>query len=90
MVVDNTRITWLDMMVEDYRVAQDGLEETVGRCLGVFYAYDGMVGSCDSDWLHHSMNILVGLFGRHGLASNVAKSRTMTFQTGSLWAGMLE
>ena len=36
------------------------------------------------------MNVLVGLFRRYGLAANVAKSRTITFQPGSLWAGMSE
>ena len=90
MVVDNTRITWLDMMVEDYMVAQDGLEETVGRCLGFLYADDGMVGSGDSDWLQHAMKVLIGFFRRYGLAANVAKSCTMTCQPGVLRAGMLE
>ena len=47
LVVDNVIRIWLDMIVEDQRVAHDGLGETVGRCLGVFYADDGMVCSCD-------------------------------------------
>ena len=36
------------------------------------------------------MNVLVGLFRRYGLAANVAKSHTMTCQTGALRVGMLE
>ena len=51
---------------------------TVGQCLGVFYADYGMVVSRNPYWLHHATNILVGLFGRYGLASNVTKSHTMT------------
>ena len=78
------------MTVEDQRVAHDGLEETVGRCLGVFYADDDMVGSREPDWLQNLMNILVGLFRRYGLAANVAKSHTMTCQPGRLWSGMPE
>ena len=39
-------------------VAHDGLGETVRRFLGVFYADYGMLGSCDSDWLHHTMKVL--------------------------------
>ena len=35
VVVDNVIITWMAMTVEDQRVAQDGLGETVGRCVGV-------------------------------------------------------
>ena len=65
------------MIVEDQKVAHDGIGETVGRCLGLLYANDGMVGSRDPDWLQHLMNALVGLFRRYGLVANVAKLRTM-------------
>ena len=41
MVVDNVIITWLAMTVADHRVAHDGLEETAGRCLVLFYAEEG-------------------------------------------------
>ena len=68
----------------------DGLGETVGRYLGFFYADDGMVRSRDSDWLYHAVNVLVGLFRKYGLAAKVAKSRTMTCQSGALRAGMSE
>ena len=80
MVVENVIRTRLSMMVEYQRVYQYGLVETVGRCVGVFYADDGMVGSRDSYWLQHAMNALVDLFRRYGMAANVAKSRTMTYQ----------
>ena len=90
VVVGNFIITWMSMTVEDQRVSHDGMGETVGRCLGVFYDNDSMVGSCDSDWIQHAMNVLVGLFRRYGLAANVAKSCAMTCQPGALWAGMLE
>ena len=78
VVVYNVVRTWLSMTVEDHRVTHDGLGETVGRCLGVFYAEYGMVGSHDPDWLQNVMNFLVGLFRRYGLEYNVVKSRTMT------------
>ena len=45
VVVENVIITWLDMTLENQRVAHDGLGKTVGRCLGVLYVDDGMVGS---------------------------------------------
>ena len=78
------------MTVEDQRVSQDRMGETVGRCLGVFCANNGMVISRSSDWIHHAMNVLVGLFKRYGLAANVAKSRTMIFHPGALRAGKSE
>ena len=90
VVVDNVIRTWLDMTVEDQSVYHDVMGDTVGRCLRVFYADDGMVVSCDSDWLKHTMNVPVGLFRSYGLVANVTKSHTMTCQTGALWAGMSE
>ena len=89
-VVDNFIRTWMAMTVEDQRVACNGMEEAIGRCLGVFYANDGMVGSRDSEWLQHLMNILVGLFKWYGLAANVAKSCTMTYRPISIRSGMSE
>ena len=90
VVVDNVIQTWLAMTVEYQRVAQDLLGETVGRCVGVFYAGDDMVILHDSDWLQHAMNVLVGLFRRYVLVSNIPKSHIMTLHTGELRAGMSE
>ena len=60
--VENVIKKWLAMTVEDQRVPQDGMVEAVGRYLGVFYAYDSMVGYRDSKWLQYSLNVLFGLF----------------------------
>ena len=90
VLVDNFIRTWLVMIVEDQRVDHDGLGETVGRCMGVFYSYDGMAGSHYTDWLQHLMNVQVSVFQQYGLAASVAKSRMMTFQPGALWLWMSE
>ena len=58
--------------------------------MGFFYADNVMLGSCNLDWLQHAMNVLVSLFIRYGLAANVAKSHTMTCQTGALRTGISE
>ena len=67
-----------------------GLGNTVGQCLGVLFADNGMVGSCYFEWLKHAMNIPVGLFRSYGLEANVAKSRTMICQPSALQAEMPE
>ena len=90
VVVDNVIKTWLAMTIKDQRVPHDGLGETIGRCLGVLYSDNSMVSSRDSACLKHTMNVLVGLVRRYGLAANVSKSRTMTCHTGISRAGMLE
>ena len=45
VLVDNVIRICLAKTMEDQRVDHDGLGETVGWCLGVFYADGGMVGS---------------------------------------------
>ena len=62
VVVENIIRTWLAITVDDQRVAHDRMREAVGRCLGVFYADDVISGSRDSEWIHHLMNVLVGMF----------------------------
>ena len=74
VVVNNVIRIWLDMTVEDQRVAHDKMGETIGRCLAVFYAENGMVVSHESEWLQNEMNVLVGIFRSYGLETNVAKS----------------
>ena len=49
-----------------------------------------MVGSQDLDCLPQSMDVLVGLFQRYGLAANIVRSHTMTCQPRILRSGMLE
>ena len=81
---------WLAMTVEYQRMAHNGMGETFKQCLGVFYSNDGMVISRDSAWLQHSMNILIYLFQRYGLAANIDKPHTMTCQPNTLRSGMSE
>ena len=88
LVVDNFIRTWLAMTLKEQRVAHDWFGETVGRCLGVFYANDDKAVSRHPDWLQHSMNVLVSLFQRYVLAANAAKSRTMTCQPRIIWLGV--
>ena len=88
--MENVIQTCLAMIVKYHRVSLNGLVENMGRCLRVFYAGDGMVGSRDSDWLQHSMNIFIVLFRSYGLVANVSKSCTMICQPGALRSGILE
>ena len=76
------------MTVEEKLVTNKGLGITVGRCLGLFYAANGMVGSWYPEWLKVALNVLIGLFCRYRLAENVAKSKAMTFHPGTLWYKM--
>ena len=75
---------WLALTVEDQLVDQEGLGLSVGSCLGFLYVNNGVVGSRDPQWLQVALNVLVGLFRRYGLVANVANSKAMKFQLGTL------
>ena len=78
----------LALMVEYQRVALDGVLDNVNRFPRYFYADDRMFGSRDSDWLQHSMNVLIGLFWWYGLAAKVDKSCRIIYQPGAPRSGM--
>ena len=58
--------------------------------MGVFYAYDGLLGYQDLEWLQGALNVLISLFRRYGLLANFEKSNATTCQTGALRYRMSE
>ena len=56
----------------------------VGRLLVLFYANNKMVVFQDPEWLQGTLNVIIDLFHRYGLVANIAKSKAMKFQPGTL------
>ena len=52
----------------------------MGRCIGMFYADYGLVGSRYLEWLQGSLNMLIGLLRQYRLVDNTAKSKAMIFR----------
>ena len=52
--------------------------------MGLFYADEGMIRSRVPELIQREINVIIGLFIRFGLMVNVAKSNTMTFQSGDI------
>ena len=82
--VDNVVSNWFALTVEDQIVAQKGIGLAVGRCLGLFYADNVMLGWQDPEWLQGAMIMCIGLFCRYGLLENVVKYKSMTCHPGTL------
>ena len=88
--LDTVVLHWLSMTVEDDVVIHDGMGHVVGRRMGVFYTDDGLIGSQDPECLQGALNVLISLLRWIGLMANVAKSKTMTCQTGTILLVMPE
>ena len=56
--------------------------------LVVFYSDDGMIFSRGPEWLQGYINYLIGLSRKISLEANIAKSKTMNFQSGEIQSGM--
>ena len=90
LIVYNVVCNWLALMVDDQLPAQEGLGITLWRCLVIFYANGGMVGSRDPNWLQGDLNVIIGLLRRYVLVANVIKSKVVICQPGALQSGMSE
>ena len=90
MTIENVVQNWLALIVEDELFAHEGLELAVGRCLGLFYAGNVMVGSRDPEWLQVDLNVLIGLLQLYGLVWNISKYKSKTCQPKEIRYGILE
>ncbi len=70
--------------------ARNGLGECVVEILVVFYVDDGLIASHDPVWLQESFDVLIGLFERIGLFTNVAKTKAMVCIPGQIQEGYTE
>ena len=66
-------------------VSQEGLGLEVGRCVN-----DRVMGSWDPEWLQGALNMVMSLLCWYGLGENIAKSKSITYQPGTIQSGMSE
>ena len=84
LIVGNVVRNWLELTVEYQLVTHEGLVLAVGGCLGPFYADDGLVELWYPEWIQGALKFLIVLFQRYRLVENVANSKAVTFQSGTL------
>ena len=82
VVVDSVVLHWLSLTLEDVSIAHGGISMAAGKSFGVFYADDVLFGLRYLEWLQGALNFLIGIFYRVVIMANVAKFRTVIFQTG--------
>ena len=78
------------MTVEDDTFIHNKLGHAVGHIFGVFYAYNGLLGSRDPGWIQGTINFLIGLLRRIGLIANIVRSKMMTCHPGVIQLVMSE
>ena len=76
VVVDAIVRHWVGLVAKT-DAGPDDFRYTVAEKADVFNADDGLVASANPVWLHWSFDVLIGLLGRSGLWTNMAKMVTM-------------
>ena len=71
VAVDSVVRHWLSITVEDDSGIHSRLGFVVGRCMGIFYADNFMIISRDPEWLQGGINVLMGLFQKVALMTNI-------------------
>ena len=78
------------MTVEDEAIINKGMVHGVGSSIVTFYADNGLIGSRNLEYIQVSLTVLIGLFRRIDLMTNLAKSKTTMYQLGTIQSGIPE
>jgi hypothetical protein len=87
--VDAVVREWLHQTLGE-EAAHNGLGNQVVEILVACYVDDGLIASCDPDWLQESFDVLIGLFERIGLFTNATKTKAMVCIPGRIREGYTE
>lgn len=69
---------WLLLVCSDGRDSSIGFQARVRNKQVLFYADEGYLASRCTTWLQSSLQVLIGLFSRVGLETNISKTQSMT------------
>jgi hypothetical protein len=83
-LVDAVTREWFRELREggDYEVWE--LDELMSTFFAIFYVDDAYLASRDAEFLQRALDLLVSLFGRVGLETNVSKTQTMICTPGRI------
>ena len=83
IMVDAIVREWIRQILGD-DAAAEGYGDAIRLLLAIFYADDGYIASRSEQQLQEALDILVDLFGRVGLRTNVQKTKGMTCVNGTI------
>ena len=74
---------WVGLMVEN-KAGPDGFGYMVADKMTIFYAYYRQIGFNNTVWLQWVFDIIIGLFERFGIRTNMNNMVTMVCQFGPI------
>ena len=85
ILVDAVVREWFWQLQESGEYKEDKLFRMMAAFFDIFYVDDACLASWDAGFLQHALDILVNLFKRVGLQTNMSKTLTMICTPGRIW-----
>jgi hypothetical protein len=83
-MVDAVAREWLRELREDGDYEERELDDLMSTFFAIFYVDDAYLASRDPEFLQRALDLLVSLFARVGLETNVSKTQTMICTPGRI------
>jgi hypothetical protein len=77
VLIDTVAWEWLRELWEGSALEPDGINRLMATFFAIFYVDDAYLASRGPDFLQRALDIIVGLFDRVGLKTNVQKTQAM-------------
>jgi hypothetical protein len=84
ILVDAVAREWLQILQDESELEEEAIELLLATFFAIFYVDDAYLASRDPDFLQQALDVLVDLFARVGLETNVKKTQTMICTPGRI------
>jgi hypothetical protein len=84
ILVDAVAREWVRQLWEESELEEEVITKLMAAFFAIFYVDDAYLASRDPEFLQRALDILVNLFARVGLKTNVKKTQTMICMPGRI------
>jgi hypothetical protein len=84
ILVDAVAREWVRLLRDESKLEEEAIDQLLATFFAIFYVDDAYLASRDPEFLQWVLDILVELFARVGLKTNVKKTQTMICTPGRI------
>jgi hypothetical protein len=90
ILVDAVAWEWLRILRDENELEEEAIDMLLTTFFAIFYVDDAYLALRDPDFLQRALDVLVGLFPRVGLETNMKKTQTMICTPGRICTQLLK
>ena len=84
ILVDAVAREWVQLLRDERELKEEAVDQLLATFFAIFYVDDAYLASRDPEFLQQALDILVKLFARVGLKTNIKKTQTMICTPGRI------